>query len=181
MKEVIQQVLSGNTDAFREVVRRYGPEVRAYLASNLSDNQTVDDLVQDTFIAVYHSLEKFDTESNFRAWIYGIARNKHRMHLRTLYREKDRKEDLKIELMERLATALEERYDDEDHIRIRSLKNCIERLSDTNRSLIKSRYFGGSSVMDIAEQLQKSENAVSVLLFRLRAILRKCIEGGART
>ncbi|MFC5050431.1 sigma-70 family RNA polymerase sigma factor [Rubritalea spongiae] len=181
MKEAVQQVLDGDTNAFREVVKRYGPEVRAYLASNLSDYQTVDDLVQETFIGAYNSLERYEVDSNFRAWIYGIARNKLRMHLRKIYRDKDRKEQLKIEVIEQLATAIDENYNDQDHVRIQNLRECIELLPEKNRNIIKSRYFGGSSVIDLAQKLQRTENSVSVILHRLRIVLRKCIESGLRT
>jgi len=180
MKDVVAKVLKGDKDAFREVVTTFGPEVRAYLASSISDYQAVDDLAQETFIATYNSLEKFDPDADLRAWIYGIARNKVRMYLRRFYQQKDRMFLMSQEVMEQLTLILENDGDELDNVRIENLTVCIERLPEKSKTLIQSRYFSRTTVIEIANKLQITENAVSATLYRVRAALRKCMEGEAR-
>lgn len=177
MKEIIQQILDGNTNAFREIVREYGPEIRAFFAGSISDYQTVDDLAQETFIATYKSLSHLNEDSNLRAWIYGIAKNKLMMHLRQLYRKNKKFNSMSSEIIEQVIPAMEEYCDEDDNVRINNLKNCIEKLPEKNQDVIKSRYFTNETVIDIAQRLQKTETAISVLLYRLRSKLKDCIEG----
>ena len=76
MKELVKRVLAGDRDAYRDVVKEYGPVVRACLASHLTSAQTVEDLAQETFIAAYEHLKEFDVQRDFGPWIKTIARNK---------------------------------------------------------------------------------------------------------
>ena len=181
MKNIIQQVLAGNTDAFREIVREYGPEIRVFLAGSIADYQTVDDLAQETFIATYESLNRFEPDSNLRAWIYGIAKNKLLMHLRKTKWRNENVISMSSEIMEEVIPAVEEFCDEGNEFRVGRLRECIDKLPDNNRKLIKSRYFTDETVMDIAKRLQKTENTISVWLFRLRLTLKDCMKRAVRT
>jgi RNA polymerase sigma-70 factor (ECF subfamily) len=57
------------------------------------------------------------------------------------------------------------------------MRHCLGRLSDEQRTLLDRRYAHGTAVQDLAEQLKRSPNAVSMLLLRVRNRLRRCVEG----
>ena len=61
-----------------------------------------------------------------------------------------------------------------------ALPDCIEQLSDGDRELIQLRYTEGVSVQLLAKRLNRSENAVSQSLGRIRRLLRKCVEDAVR-
>jgi RNA polymerase sigma-70 factor (ECF subfamily) len=54
--------------------------------------------------------------------------------------------------------------------------DCTNQLSDLDRELIRLRYANGVRVKTLAQQLQRSENAISQSLARIRKLLRECIE-----
>jgi RNA polymerase sigma-70 factor (ECF subfamily) len=61
--------------AFEQLFRTYAPKVRGYLRARGAAEP--DELTNDTFVAVFRSLERFDgDEAAFRSWLFTIARNR---------------------------------------------------------------------------------------------------------
>ena len=74
---------TGDQRAFAELIRRYQQELFAFLARFVSDSAAADDLFQETFIQVHRNAKSFDPERKFRPWLFTIAANKARDHLRS--------------------------------------------------------------------------------------------------
>ncbi len=74
--QIIQQVLEGDTEAFRWIVERYqGPVWR--LINHLVGPDVSDDLAQDVFVSAFAKLASYDRgQSRFSTWLFTIARNK---------------------------------------------------------------------------------------------------------
>ncbi len=63
--------------AFEEVFRHFVPKVRAYLLRGGGDAARVDDVIQETFTAVWRKAERYDPRrATAAAWIFAIARNR---------------------------------------------------------------------------------------------------------
>ncbi|MCA1004630.1 sigma-70 family RNA polymerase sigma factor [Rhodococcus hoagii] len=61
---------------FAGFVDRYGPELRRYCRSLTSDEDTADDVVQETFIAAWHQLGSFRGDASIGTWLYAICNRK---------------------------------------------------------------------------------------------------------
>ncbi len=74
---------AGDREALGELFGRYEHDVYKFLAS-VSDcsPHDLDDLVQTTFVEVFRSVHRFVGRSSVKTWIFGIAANVARMHLR---------------------------------------------------------------------------------------------------
>ena len=78
--ELIARILvNDDRHAFGELVRQHQSAVRGFLR-RLTGGQhaQADDLAQETFIEAYRSLARFQGESSFGAWLFGIAYNRFR-------------------------------------------------------------------------------------------------------
>ncbi|MBN2590971.1 MAG: sigma-70 family RNA polymerase sigma factor [Sedimentisphaerales bacterium] len=76
-REIIKQVLQGDTDSFRLIVERYHIPVIRFVRNMISDNQMCEDIAQDVFLTAYKKLSSFDPYySKFPTWLFVIARNK---------------------------------------------------------------------------------------------------------
>lgn len=62
------------TDPRDELVEHL-PAMRAFAISLTRNSATADDMVQDTVVKAWTNIEKFDTGSNMRAWLFTILRN----------------------------------------------------------------------------------------------------------
>ena len=91
-EEIVSRALSGQTEAFGELIRLYQREVWAVITAMLLDKMKTEDLVQQTFVSAYRHLDRFQRERDFGAWIKEIARNQVRQELRSRQREGNRME-----------------------------------------------------------------------------------------
>ena len=72
--EIIQEVLAGNKDRFRLLVREYGLLVRGYLSARVYHLEDAEDLAQEAFLTAYAKLSTYEIGTNFRAWLLTIAK-----------------------------------------------------------------------------------------------------------
>ena len=175
MNPIVQKVLQGDRDAFRHIVREYGPGIRAFLAGHLTDPATVEDLAQETFIATFESLERFDPQADLGHWIRRIAKNRLLMHLRRLYQSGKTVERLKAQILQE-AVESSLAAGDEPSL-LDKLRQCLEKLPEHVRSVIRARHLEHVRVTELARKMDTTEIAVSSLLFRGRKQLEACMEG----
>jgi RNA polymerase sigma-70 factor (ECF subfamily) len=72
---VIDQVRTGRTDVFGEVVEQYQAPIFRHLLRMTGDHEVARDLAQDTFLKAYQSILKTRSELSLKAWLYRIATN----------------------------------------------------------------------------------------------------------
>jgi RNA polymerase sigma factor (sigma-70 family) len=74
-RELIEATLRGEREAFGQLVERYQRlvEAAAYCATRRRD--LVDDVVQDTFITAWRTIDRLRDVASLRSWLYGIAKN----------------------------------------------------------------------------------------------------------
>lgn len=75
MNEVVKQILTGDTEAFCDIVGTFEKKIYSYLFRLCGSREDALDLSQDTFIKVYSNLHKFRIGMDFKPWIYRIAHN----------------------------------------------------------------------------------------------------------
>lgn len=80
--QLVNSCLQGEVDDFQKIVDKYKGKVMALALNVLGNRQDAEDACQDTFIHIYHSLDKFDTTRSFRSWVYAILFNLCRDQLR---------------------------------------------------------------------------------------------------
>ncbi len=73
---VVAQVLAGDKDAFRVLVERHSRSIYRVVYRMTGNQQDSEELVQETFLRAYKSLERFEARSNFGTWLYRIAVNR---------------------------------------------------------------------------------------------------------
>ena len=66
---------SSRNYAFNLLVRKYQQKIYWHIRKMVIDHDDSDDLVQETFIKVWNSLEQFRGDSQLYTWIYRIATN----------------------------------------------------------------------------------------------------------
>lgn len=75
VQQAISQSKQGNTEAFRLLVVEYNRLLFALAFRLLCNEEEAKDVVQDTFIKVWLSLDRYNSNFRFSTWIYKIACN----------------------------------------------------------------------------------------------------------
>lgn len=88
-EQLLVDFLAGDHDAFQVIVQRHSEELYRFIARFTRNVAAAEDIAQETFIQVFHSAAGFDPSRRFRPWLYTIAANKARDHLRSRVRKKE--------------------------------------------------------------------------------------------
>jgi RNA polymerase sigma-70 factor, ECF subfamily len=79
---LIDQLKRQEESAFTFVYERHKTQIYNYLLRLSGSRELADDLTHDTFLSAYESLPKLRPDSNISPWLYRIASNRFRDHLR---------------------------------------------------------------------------------------------------
>ena len=73
----------GENPAFDALLGRYRSGIKRYLLSLTNDPDAADDIIQDTFIKVYTSINQYRGEASFKSWLFVVTRNSWKNYLRS--------------------------------------------------------------------------------------------------
>ena len=155
--ELIAQWKAGDQRAATALVERHAAALARFAVASGERNE-VDELVQDTFVRAFNSLDGFRGESSFRTWLFTIERR-----LLLDRRRSERRRRGRVEIKEDDATteydALDVVVADETEGR---LNQAMKRLSPTQREVFALRVGEGLSYKEIAEAVGTTEGAARV-------------------
>ena len=72
---LIEKTLSGDEEAFAEIVKIYLNQIYNFVYRLAGDRDAAEDLTQETFVKAWRNLKKFDQKRNFKTWLFTIAKN----------------------------------------------------------------------------------------------------------
>ena len=173
--DAVARVLSGDRDAFRSLVDRYGQRIAAFCGSRLRSEDEARDAAQEVFVRAYRSLGTFRRGESFPAWLFAIAANQLRTRFRVFASDRHKVEAAGSEAA--AAAASDPAEEAADAIRAQALRRAVAALPRDQRLPVELYYFGELSVAEVARALGLGEEAVKTRLFRARKALRIALEG----
>lgn len=165
--------VKGDTQAFAELFRRYGPIIRRMMSRQIYRPIDVEELVQDTFMHLHRSSKDFRQGEPLRPWLMTIALNLKREY----FRKKARRPEAELELDGRKDPSVVQ----PDVLATRDAKRHIGRaldsLPDNQREVITLHWFAGLPFAEIAKMVGASTSAVKVRAHRGYKRMRTMLEG----
>ena len=160
------------TYAFNELYSRYGERILNFLYRFLyGDEETAQDLLQDTFVKVIDKADSFDVTKRFSTWLYTIAANLGKNELRRKVIRNGKLKEYSVEnemVYENTVDKVLDRQQLIDHI-----YREIARLRPASRELIILRFQEEMSINDIALIMGVPEGTVKSRLHHLLKKLSK--------
>ncbi len=168
---LVKQILSGDKNAFAQLVQKYGPSVYGlayHLVRNFADAQ---DLTQRAFITAYERLFQLKDPSRFAGWLRKITMNICRMHLR-----KKKNRIVSVEEIDE-GRLVSPRPSVKEDLIAKEKKDLVTKamasLSEQSHLTITLHYLDGMSYQEIASFLGVTRSAVDSRLQRARKKLRE--------
>jgi RNA polymerase sigma-70 factor (ECF subfamily) len=180
-RELVRRAQGGDRAAFEELIRQHQQRVFAIVNGILRRREDVEDVVQQIFIKVFISLNRFDARSTFSTWLYKVSVNEcydylRKKRVRRLVYEADLNEE-QVRHFEAFEHGAAGSHSPAavDAARRTELKQIVERLLDElnedDRLMLVLKEVEGLSVEDIGEVMGLNVNTVKVRLFRARGRL----------
>jgi RNA polymerase sigma-70 factor (ECF subfamily) len=168
--ELVRQTLTGRSDAYAELVRRWAGRVVALCHARIGCAASAEDVAQDALMRAYRSLKSLTEPEKFGAWLSRIAvhtclnwlKNRQRTQIpfSALGPEQNPEEYLR---------GPAEENDDELH----RLRSEVAALPETYREVLMLYYHQDVTYRDLAEMLGVSPATVNARLTKARALLRE--------
>lgn len=173
--ELVKAALDGNKNAFGEIVERYRRMVARTIKGMLGDSVYAEDIGQEVFIKLYHSLSEFRGDSKLSTYIQRIAVNltlneiKRRKRFFTMFSQKGNNEMYEFEVPD---------HDTQDRRDAREIVDkALNSLDPKFRVIVTMRMLQGYSTKETAEVLNLPLGTVLSRLSRaqeqLKDILKK--------
>ncbi|WP_178988946.1 RNA polymerase sigma factor [Winogradskyella schleiferi] len=154
--ERLQNPLSKEA-AFRELLQLYKERLYWHIRKIVLNHDDADDVLQNTFIKVHRSIDKFKGESKLFSWLYRIATNE---SITLINKNAKRLQITNEEHQNRAIDNLtSDDYFDGDAIQLK-LQKAIATLPQKQQLVFNMRYFEELKYKDMSEILDTSEGAL---------------------
>lgn len=162
---------SDRIDRLAGLISEHQRDLYLYIWSLVHRPDDVQDVLQETNLALWRDMERVSRVSDFRSWACRVAYNQVLAYRKRRMRDRLFFDDA---LLANLAKE-SQRLDDRESNYSFALRCCAKKLPPKSRRMLVLRYQSPCSVRAIAEQQNCSAAAVSQALYRIRALLLKCI------
>ncbi len=180
--ELIERAGRGDGDAFGELMRRHESMIFNAVMGIVRNTEDAQDITQEAFFKAYRSLGSFRRDSRFSSWVYRIAVNTAKDHLRSEARhphvsldkdsEDDDGESEPMQVADESVSADPQASAEKNETR-RIVRAALARLSENHREILILRDIEGYSYEDISDMLGLELGTVKSRINRARVALKQ--------
>jgi RNA polymerase sigma-70 factor (TIGR02960 family) len=196
----LSRARAGDEQAFRALTEPYRRELQLHCYRILGSVQDAEDLVQETLLAAWRGLDRFEERASLRAWLYRIATNRCLNALRD-NRRRPRAEhppgplpeptrrgepllldpypDALLEGLADTAAGPEARYETSESVAL-AFVAALQHLPPQQRAVLVLRDVLGFRAVEVADMLDTSEAGVKAALQRARGGVEARMPPGRR-
>ncbi len=150
-------------------------ELYAFICIIMEGENDASDVLQDTNLALWSHVERYDTSLPFLPWARSFAYNQVRA-----FRLKQSRSRLVFD-EELLDWFAEHAPSDSAHEKrsveaLGHLEMCLSKLAEEQRRILRLKYTEGASLREMASDLGCSVASVGVMLHRIRSALALCMK-----
>jgi len=162
----------GDPEVFGELVLRYQEQLFRFIRrTSYFRVEDIEDIIQETFLKAYKSLNIFDTDLKFSTWIYQIARNttidairKKQIRPQTICIEQD-------DVVRFLRSDNDIQINLETQEQLKIVQEIINMLPNKYREVMVLRFLEEKNYEEIMDIVQKPKGTVAALINRGRKML----------
>lgn len=179
--QIVDRVLSGETDAFKQLVSRHQRLLYDLSFRLIGNAMEAEDIAQAALIKMFSGLSSYKKELSFKNWAYTITLNIARNRLKRkallkflplgIFSPANGDEDLRVQEPMEAGSDPEARLAATDMRS--SLENAISALPGDLKTAFVLYHLHKNPVKDISETLGISPNAVNIRIFKARELLAK--------
>ncbi|MDQ7823562.1 MAG: sigma-70 family RNA polymerase sigma factor [Candidatus Eremiobacteraeota bacterium] len=181
---LVRNFKNGDVEAFNAIVKKYGSRLYGVIFRMARDHKITDDILQETFIRLYYSINTYKEQFPFYPWLYRIAVNLTINHLRKNKREAKVSidgEELQVDSDVKLSAMPTDLSSPEQALSNRELYDEVNRallkLPPAMRAVFTLRIFDERTYNEIAQILNISLGTVMSRLSRSREKMKILLSG----
>ena len=176
--ELLEGIRVSSEAHFNELYDRYFQRIYNFVFARMHNHADTEEVVQETFVAVFRVIDSYRGQSSLLSWIYGIAKNTTYSSLR-----RARAEGLRLGAADPtalrpspcLATCTPEeqlsmrRY-------LEAISDQLESVGDWQSEIFAMRHIQNLSIREISQRTERSSDAIRSSLYRMKRLLYETAE-----
>ncbi len=176
--ELVAEIRRGDEGAFNVLYERYFQRVYNFAYARTHNRADAEEAVQDTFTAVFQSIDAYGGRSPLLSWIYGIAKNTVNNQLRRAQAHERRLERAELTLL-RSAYSLDS-CTPEERLGLRRCSEAVEEslcsVSAWQAEAFALRHLENLPIQEIADRMARSNDAIRSSLYRVKRLVIETID-----
>lgn len=165
---LIYRIRTGDKPAFKMLAERWYAKLIKHIYLHVKDKEVAKDIAQDTWSVVITKLNNLKEPSNFKVWLFRIARNKSVDWIK----QQSKKRDYKEEIINTTLEIEEVNELDDDVLRLRM---ALRKLSESEQQVLNLFYLENCNIREINKILGIPVGTVKSRLFKAREHLKVII------
>lgn len=164
--ELMTQAQQGHNASYEQLLLTIAPIIRSFISRRIANKNEVDDILQNSLMAIHKASHTYNTSRSFTGWMFAITRHKVNDFLKIHYKKN-----------ETLAHSIDDENGDIDHY-VSALPNSsellselVQTLSEPQRSIVYMLKIEGYTIQEVSRRVNMSEAAVKVAAHRAYKIL----------
>ncbi|MGJ7909330.1 RNA polymerase sigma factor SigX [Neobacillus sp. LXY-1] len=162
---------------FDELYQKYHQDVFQFLFYMVRNREQAEDLVQEVYIRVFKSYNRFEGKSSEKTWLFSIARN---VAIDFFRKQKGWKEKI-LDKFDWSTTQVKDDFPIPEEITVQNeeiqcVYKCMEYCTIDQRAVVLLRFIHDLSIAETAQTLGWTESKVKTTQHRSLKILRKQME-----
>jgi len=171
-RELLERVRERDLRAFERLYRIYQPRLGRFLFNLVQRPQVVEEVLNDTMMVVWDTVDSFRGTSKLSTWIFSIA---YRKAIKARLRWPDPVEDQTFDARVSNDPGPDEEL---DHQRLHeALMKAMDQLSSDHRAVVDLTYFHGMGYREIADIMNCPVDTVKTRMFHARRRLKAAMPG----
>ncbi len=172
-KTLLLATADGDRNSFEQLFRLYYQRLGGFIRRLLAQPQAIEEVINDTMLAIWNSAGRFEGKSKVDTWVFGIAYNKAMEHIRR--QQRYLKHEVALEESEVPEPSTSHRRDARQWVEL-----ALAKLSPEHRAVVELTYTFGYSCNEIARIVGCPAGTVKTRMFHARKLLKPALERLAR-
>jgi RNA polymerase sigma-70 factor (ECF subfamily) len=145
--------------------------IYSYILSMVHNCSDADDIMQETMTLMWERFGQFQPGTNFGAWGVKVARFKTLSYLKKNKRSEEVFDESLMAQIENCYSRKVERM----NTRLIALQDCLKKLNDRDRKLIRILYEEGLKITELSNRLNRPVEGLYKVIARIHTVLRRCV------
>lgn len=176
---LIAGIREGNQSHFNQLYERYFQRVYSFAYVRIRNHADAEEIAQETFTAVFRSIDAYRGQSTLLSWVYGIAKNTVNNHLR---RAKARETWLERAEPDLWMTSAATGTTPEEELSLRrftdAIRDRLQSVAEWQAEVFVLRHVENLPIREIARRTARSSDAIRSSLYRVKRLLIEASDPG---
>ncbi len=179
-QELLEGLRAGSERHFNTLYDRYFQRIYAFVHSRIRNHADAEEIVQETFVTVFRSIENYRGQASLLSWIFGIAKNLANNTIRKSRTHEAKLGEVPRETLGPRPGLTSGTPEENLHLRrfTEALRSQLSGVSQWQAEIFAMRHFENLSIPEIARRTDRSSDAIRSSLYRVKRMVVEAAELG---